>query len=167
MLLRPAHPADALAVARVHVRSWQAAYKGLMPAGYLDQLRPEDRAARYDFATTDPSKPHTIVAEDNSEILGFVTTGPTRSEDLPGYGELFALYIDPNHWNKKIGLALIEAGRARMLESGFRSACLWLLVGNVRAERFYLKDGWAADGVSKRDEIWGVEVNDTRFRREL
>ncbi len=53
MLLRPAEPADAMAVARVHVRSWQAAYRGLLPDAYLDGLRPEDRAARYDFATED------------------------------------------------------------------------------------------------------------------
>ena len=43
MLLRPAEPVDAIAVAHVHVRSWQVAYRTLMPDDYLDQLRPEDR----------------------------------------------------------------------------------------------------------------------------
>lgn len=38
-----------MAVARVHVRSWQVAYRGLIPDGYLDRLCPEDRAVRYDF----------------------------------------------------------------------------------------------------------------------
>ncbi len=45
MLIRPAEPADAMAVARVHVRSSQVAYQTLMPQDYLDQQRPEDRAA--------------------------------------------------------------------------------------------------------------------------
>jgi hypothetical protein len=62
MLLRPAEPEDAIAVARVHVRSWQAAYRTLFPDDYLDQLRPEDRAQKYDFASLDPLKPWTIVA---------------------------------------------------------------------------------------------------------
>src|SRR3984885_11964090 len=62
MLLRPAEPEDAMAVARVHVRSWQAAYRALLPDDYLDQLRPEDRAQSYDFASLDPLKPRTIVA---------------------------------------------------------------------------------------------------------
>jgi CheY-like chemotaxis protein len=54
MLLRPAEPEDAIAVARVHVRSWQAAYRTLLPHDYLDQLRPQDRAKTYDFASLDP-----------------------------------------------------------------------------------------------------------------
>ena len=57
--------ADAMAVACVHVRSWQAAYRTLLPDDYLDQLRPEDRAQKYDFADLDPLKlklkPQTIV----------------------------------------------------------------------------------------------------------
>jgi hypothetical protein len=36
-------------VARAHVRSWQAGYRGLLqvlPDAYLDGLRPEERPAR-------------------------------------------------------------------------------------------------------------------------
>jgi hypothetical protein len=39
MFLRRAEPADAMEVARVHVRSWQVAYRGLLPDAYLDGLR--------------------------------------------------------------------------------------------------------------------------------
>jgi len=53
MLLRPAVPDDALAVAQMHVRTWQVAYRDLLPAEFLDQLRPVDRAAIYDFANTE------------------------------------------------------------------------------------------------------------------
>jgi hypothetical protein len=75
MLLRPAAPDDAIAVARVHVRSWQAAYRTLLPDDYLDQLRPEDRAQKYDFASLDPLKPRTIVAAEEGLIHGFATAG--------------------------------------------------------------------------------------------
>lgn len=34
MIVRPALPEDALSVARVYVRSWQVAYRGLMPDAY-------------------------------------------------------------------------------------------------------------------------------------
>jgi hypothetical protein len=68
MLLRPAEPDDALAVARVHVRSWQAAYRTLIPDDYLDQLRPEDRAQRYNFSSLNPLQPWTIVAAEAGTI---------------------------------------------------------------------------------------------------
>ena len=32
-----------MAVARVHVRSWQVGYRGLLPDAYLDGLRAEER----------------------------------------------------------------------------------------------------------------------------
>ncbi len=64
MLLRPAQPSDALAIARVHVRAWQHGYAGILPASYLNQLRPEDRAEKYDLSHADPSHPYTIVATD-------------------------------------------------------------------------------------------------------
>ena len=41
MFLRPAEPGDASAVALVHVRSWQAGYRNLLPDEYLDGLRAE------------------------------------------------------------------------------------------------------------------------------
>ncbi len=167
MLLRAAKSADAMAVARVHVWSWQAAYRGLLPSEYLDQLRPEDRAERYDFATRDPKSPQTIVAVDAGAIRGFATTAPSRDADLPDYGELGALYVDPDYWGHGIGVTLISAARNQLSALGFENALLWVLMGNVRADRFYRKDGWAPDGLQRTDTVWGVTVNEIRYRRRL
>ena len=167
MLLRPAEPADALAVARVHVRSWQAAYRSLLPDDYLNQLRPEDRAPKYNFGGTDPAQPYTIVATVAEVIHGFATTAPARDLDVPGYGELFALYVDPDHWGRGIGVALVSAARARLVDQGFRDAVLWMLAGNIRAERFYRADHWTPDGNRRTDEVWAVKVNELRYRRDL
>jgi GNAT superfamily N-acetyltransferase len=167
MQLRPAEPDDALAVARVHVRSWQAAYRNLLPDDYLDQLRAEDRADKYDFASTDRLKPQTMVAIEERWIHGFATTGPSRDSDLAHHGELYALYVDPEQWGRGIGVALVAAARARLLEDGFGNANLWVLAGNARAERFYKNDGWMADGNRRTDSVWGVTVNEIRYTRGL
>jgi GNAT superfamily N-acetyltransferase len=167
VLLRPAEPVDAMAVARVHVRSWQAAYRTLLPDDYLDQLRPEDRAQKYDFATLDPLKPRTIVAAEAGMIHGFVTTAPSREPDLPNYGELCGLYVDPEHWGRGIGMALVSAARAHLAELGFRNAALWVLVGNGRAERFYRIDQWAPDGLRRTESMWGITVDELRYQRTL
>jgi ribosomal protein S18 acetylase RimI-like enzyme len=167
MLIRMAEPDDAMAVARVHVRSWQVAYRGLLPDEYLDQIRLEDRAERYDFATRDPLKPRTIVAEEGTSIQGFATTMPSRDADLTDHGELCALYVDPELWGRGIGAALIKAARAHLFQTGFRNALLWVLVGNERATRFYIGDRWAADGHHRADTVWGVTVNEVRYQRGL
>jgi GNAT superfamily N-acetyltransferase len=170
MRIRQAQPEDAMAVAGVHVRSWQAAYRNILPDDYLDQLRPEDRAAKYDFASRDPLKPRTLVAVEEGmspAIHGFATTMPVTDSDMPGYGELCALYVDPQHWGHGLGLALLSAARAQMFEHGFRNAILWVLTGNVRAERFYQNDGWTADGIRRKATVWDIEVDEVRYAREL
>ena len=165
MVLRPARPADALAVAGIHVRAWQTGYRGLVPDGYLDGLRAEDRARRYTFELTDLDRPQTLVAELDGAIVGFATTAPAQDE--PGAGELAALHVDPAAWRRGIGSALIAAARTRLVERGFASAVLWLLAGNRRAEAFYLADGWVAEGEPRGAEVWGTHVEEIRFRRAL
>jgi GNAT superfamily N-acetyltransferase len=167
MLLRPAEPADAASVAGVHVRSWQAAYRGLLPDEYLDGLRPEDRAGRYTFGDLRPDRPATIVAVERGIIRGFATIGPSRDGDRPGDGELHSLNVDPDRWGAGIGRALMGAVRAGLVRWGFVEAGLWVLVGNERAERFYRLDGWVADGSRRADEVWGVAVDEVRYRRSL
>ena len=165
--IRSALPADALAIAGVHVRSWQVAYRDLLPAEYLNSLRPEDRAARYDFTHADPAMPHTRVAEAAGVILGFATTMPSRDSSLPQHGELCALYVDPDRWGSGLGVALIADARDRLARQGFRQSLLWLLAGNMRADRFYRADGWSPDGARKSDVIWGIDVEELRYQRPL
>lgn len=167
MLLRSAEPEDAMAVARVHVRSWRAAYRSLLPDEYLDGLHAEDRAQVYDFTNSDPSKPQTIVALDAGLIRGFASVMPYRGADLKEFGELCALYVDPEYWGRGLGAALISAARARLFACGFAYAALWVLEGNVRAHRFYRMDGWIPEGERRVDTVWGAVVHESRYRRGL
>jgi GNAT superfamily N-acetyltransferase len=160
-----------MGVARVHVRSWQAGYRGMLPDAYLDGLRPEDRAERYSFGSDDVSDPATMVAIDGALIVGFATTIPARDSDLSDavepWGELAALYVDPEWWGRGVGAALIAAARGHLLKQGFRHAALWMMTGNARAERFYRSDGWVPDGLSRTDTMWDATVNEVRWRRAL
>ncbi|HUA79862.1 MAG TPA: GNAT family N-acetyltransferase [Dyella sp.] len=167
MLLRAATPDDALGVARVHVRAWQMAYRELLPHDYLASLRPEERAQRYDFANGDLRRPKTIVAVDDGTVRGFATIAPARDSDITDEGELCALYVDPDWWRHGIGAALISVARHRLAELNYRHARLWLLAGNARADRFYRTDGWVPDGVGRTDHIWGIRVDELRYRRSL
>jgi GNAT superfamily N-acetyltransferase len=167
MVLRTAVPGDEMAVARVHVRAWQVAYRGLIPEGYLDRLRPEDRAVRYDFTHEDPLKPQTVVAVDDDAICGFVTVGPARDKELKNFGELMALYVEPDRWKQGYGLALVREGRERLMALGYSSAYLWLLRENRRAARFYGCDRWMPDGARRIENVWGVLLEEDRLRRKL
>jgi GNAT superfamily N-acetyltransferase len=164
--VRAADPEDADAVARVHVRSWQVGYRGLLPADYLENLEAADRAAHYRFGDRRPDAPETVVAIEHG-ICGFATIAPAPDDDVSGCGQLCALYVDPPWWGQGVGRLLIAAARDALAQRGFAIAVLWVLAGNDRAQRFYRADGWAPDGAARRDDVWGVTVDEVRYRRPL
>lgn len=167
VVLRRAEPDDNEAVATVHVRSWQAAYRGLLPDGYLDALEPADRADRYTFGDVSPGGPVTTVAVDEHVICGFATAGACGDSGTPDAGELLAIYVDPGWWNRGVGRILIRDARDRLVADGFAEAVLWVLVGNDRAEHFYRIDGWRPDGQRRTEEVHGITVDELRYRRPL
>ncbi|SOJ55429.1 hypothetical protein MSIMFB_02916 [Mycobacterium simulans] len=162
--MRWAVPEDALDVARVHVRSWQSAYRGLIAQDYLDSLNPEIGARRYTFGRTGIHIPSTLVAVDGATICGLATTGLSRDEDLPNFGALMALYVDPGYMHSGVGRLLITAAR-KQLQRVVVKASLWVLDRNVRARRFYECDGWWFDG-TRRTATYGNEpLEEVRYRR--
>lgn len=150
MIVRDATSQDAAEVAGVHVRSWQAAYRGLFPDDYLDTLRAGDRMAHYTFGGGRPDRPATIVAVAGDTICGFATMGPSQDEDAADAGELYAIYLDPQAWGRGIGRSLIAEARVRLSRQGFAEAILWVLAGNEQAQRFYHADGWQPTGTGAK-----------------
>jgi ribosomal protein S18 acetylase RimI-like enzyme len=83
--LRDARQGDELAVAEVHVRSWQDAYRDLMPAEFLAALDPRDRAKRYEFEAGEGA-PRTVIAVASADDGGGAGDGDDPS--LTNSGEV-------------------------------------------------------------------------------
>ena len=157
MRIRRAEIGDALAVATVHVRSWQAAFAGQVPQDHLDGLRPEDRREQWEdiLASADWPRRGVLVAEDDG-VLGFAALSPNRDGDADpaAVGEIAALYLSPGVWGRGIGGRLMTESLALFREAGFPLATLWVLDTNEPARRFYEACGWRADGTVKARSNW-------------
>ncbi|HWS92002.1 MAG TPA: GNAT family N-acetyltransferase [Mycobacterium sp.] len=162
--VRAAVPADAHDVARVHVRSWQSAYRGLIAQEYLDGLTPEAWAGRYTFGRMGLALPSTLVAVDGPTVCGLATTGLCRDRDFPNFGELMAIYVDPVYVGRGVGRLLMTAARERLRSVGVIRALLWVWDGNVRARRFYERDGWRFDGTCRTVTFGNAPVEQVRYR---
>ncbi|MEU6963117.1 GNAT family N-acetyltransferase [Streptomyces chrestomyceticus] len=171
--IRDMTQADIDTVAVIRVRGWQAAYAGLMPQAYLDGLSAaEDAARRREFFAAAPPEVVNLVAERDGGLVGWAAFGPVRAVGgaPPGpasEGELYCLYLPPEHIGTGIGRALMDACLARAGRNGFRALCLWVLKGNARARRFYERAGFRADGAEEAYEVAGVAVPELRYRRAL
>jgi GNAT superfamily N-acetyltransferase len=162
--VRQARTADAPAMGRLHVRAWQAAYRGQMPDGDLDSLRADERAAGWErYLGRERPRGAILVAEQAGEVVGFANLGP--AEDPEGAGELYALNVDPAHWGTGAGRALLEAAQAELARLGFAETVLWVLPANARARRFYEIAGWAGDGTERTVDVLGAVVPEVRYRR--
>lgn len=169
--IRAARATDAPGIAEVHVRSWQAAYAGLISQEYLDGLDPEPRRRGWErfLSATDRPRSGVIVADVGGAVAGFVSFGPTRDQDRDpvSVGEVGAIYLLAEVWGQGIGRDLMRAALERLEADGFSHATLWVLDTNERARRFYEAGGWRPDGATKRDDSLGVALNEVRYSRLL
>jgi len=169
--IRRATGADALGIATVHVRSWQAAYRGLLPQAYLDDLDPRRRLGQWETTLDATSWPSTgtLVLVDGPTIVGFASIGPTRDDDgdPASVGELQTLYLDPGVWRRGGGSALLQAAQDQLHGAGFRSASAWVLETNRAARHFYEGHDWQADGATKLHDWGAFVVTDVRYRVAL
>jgi ribosomal protein S18 acetylase RimI-like enzyme len=160
--LSAAQPQDALAIAGVHVASWQAAYVGMIPEDYLASLSVEERAGAWREILGHDATEVWIARERRDrglgdEILGFVCFGPCREPEPAAerVGEIGSIYVSPGHWGRGIGRALWLRARERLTATGFATVMLWVLADNVRAIRFYQAAGFREDLGSAREIVRG------------
>jgi ribosomal protein S18 acetylase RimI-like enzyme len=166
--IREAEPRDAEAIARIHVRSWQAAYRGQLSDDYLDGLSVRDRLEQHRMALETPGAHRTWVAEEDGRVVGFAVTGPSQDADADERtGELYAVYLDPDRYGRGIGKRLCDHALADLRERGFRAATLWVLETNERARRFYEREGWFPDGRSTRERVDEQLRSTVRYRIDL
>jgi ribosomal protein S18 acetylase RimI-like enzyme len=167
--IRPAQPRDAAAIALIHVRTWQAAYRGQLPEHFLKSLDAEiqQRTARWEgFIANAASRRHVqLVAQELDTVVGFVTFGPSEDEPVdPEVGQVYAIYVDPRSWDRGYGRALFAAAVRGLTEAGFGAATLWVLDSNTRARRFYEVAGWVTDGATKTEQRGDVKLQEVRYR---
>ena len=148
--IRRARPADAMAIAAVHVAAWRSAYPGILPDTYLANLSVSRQAADDDAAIRSatgvfvaaasgvdvPAAPGARTGSGSlTRIIGFGTAGRARpSGEIGGRrlgeGEIETLYVLDDWREHGIGRRLMRASAAHLAESGCRSVFLWVLRDN-------------------------------------
>jgi ribosomal protein S18 acetylase RimI-like enzyme len=130
---RPATPADAAAIARVHVDAWRETYRGLVPAGYLAALSYAERERMWTEALGERGERRGViyVAEaPTGRVVGFASGGRERGGDPVHTGEVYALYVLAEHQGRGVGRALLARVFEALAAAGFPSALLWVLEAN-------------------------------------
>ena len=162
MNVRAARVDDAAGIASVHVRTWQAAYRGIVSDAYLRTLSIDERTKSW-RANLIAASPEVWVAEEQAEVVGWIAFGTSRDADAgAGTGEVEALYVLPEYWSTGVGRTLWERAYLRLQARGFRRATLWVLADNARAIRFYSAAGFAPS-LERAIGIGGQSLPEVRY----
>ena len=165
--VRAATIGDTEAIARVHARSWQAAYRGVVPDDFLEGLSDAVWVDRWRTIFTEPQAgARTLVRDEGDEVTGFARIGPVRDPDPPGPGwdEVYAIYLDPRAWGRGAGSDLLRAALDTVAD-GVPGVSLWVFRDNARARAFYERHGFEVDGLEQDLTIGGRPVPEVRYRR--
>lgn len=166
-LVRHASEHDATRIAEIHVETWRAAYRGLIPDDYLAGLDVHRRAVVWRSIIGKPGQT-VLVAVRGERIVGFCSFLRSRdSAAPPEIGEVAAIYVEPAGWGRGIGCKLLAAALDHAGSSGFVAVTLWVLSTNERARGFYTRQGFVPDGAEKDDHRLGFPIHEIRYRKQL
>ena len=155
-------------IATIHVLSWQAAYRSIVPAQFLGSLSIDQREGVW-RRNLERGAVDTRVAEEDGEVLGWISAGASRDADaVSSTSELLAIYIDPRHWRTGVGQRLWDDMEEHMKRTGVSEVTLWVLKDNTGALAFYRSNGFVLDaGVEKTIELGGTDLIEIRLRKRL
>ncbi|KAI8815777.1 acyl-CoA N-acyltransferase [Fimicolochytrium jonesii] len=168
--VRPALPSGAASIANVHIRSWQWAYAGLMPASYLDNLAPslERRTQRWLDRLSAPASNNptvTLVPELDNEVVAFASLDPPRDKIFTtAEMELTSLYLHLHAAGQGIGRALMDVIKNEIRHLGMHHATLWVLDTNERARRFYEREGWRVTKDVKVETVGTMDLREANTK---
>jgi ribosomal protein S18 acetylase RimI-like enzyme len=161
--LRAARPADARAIARIHVETWRSTYPGMVPDRTLIGMTVDEKASSWRHALANPATEEVVLVADaaGEGPVGFASAGRNRERALPFAGEVHTLYVLPDWQNQGIGRRLLKAGFERLGAMGIASAVIWVLADNP-SRFFYERMGGKRAG--ERDErIWGALLHEIAY----
>jgi len=104
----------------------------------------------------DPGQ-NVLLAEDaRGEVIGFGSCGRTRHSSLPFSGEIYTLYVAPDHQRHGIGSLLLGALLRELHRNGHRTAPVWALADNP--SRFFYEAMGATLVAESSEVLWGRRV---------
>lgn len=143
-LIFPPGPADAEALAHVHVTSWRETYRGLLSDAFLARMSEPGFARRFARDLARPDAGVTLAAADRSGIVGYASGGPSRRR-AEAEAEVSVLYVLRTAQGFGVGRELLSRTARALRDQGAQSLMISVLRDNLPARGFYEHLGGVAE----------------------
>ena len=162
--VRFARDGDAAAIAALYIDAWRTAYAGLVPDRVLVEM--SQATQQYRWSRQIGGADTVLVAVNGRrDVVGVASGGECRDRRFPGAGEVFTLYVAPDHQGQGHGRSLLEAMLGAHRDSDRTAALLWVLARNP--SRFFYQAMGGIQVAERTESIWGVVLPEIAYRWAL
>lgn len=161
MKIRRAEHDDRSAIREVARRAWGKSYDGILGEHAIDETVEDWYSEEHLDAAFSRSETVFLVAVENDEVVGF-SHGVSEGEQ----GDVLRIYVDPDHWGKRIGTQLLERTRDELSERGVKRLKAMVLAANETGNQFYRDFGLELTATN-RTEIDGEEYEENLYAMDV
>lgn len=137
LTIRVARPEDAADVARIYIESWHDTYPAVLSTAMLCSMTQKGQSARWLLTIRHQRREAVLVAESAQfGLVGMASLGPSRDRAFGYDGEVYTLYVDPAHFGRGTGRALLRGAFEMLRKRGHASCVIWAHAAN-NARYFY------------------------------
>jgi GNAT superfamily N-acetyltransferase len=141
VVVTAAAPDDADQIAALHTASWRAAYRGILPDGFLDDAAPTNRLHVWRERMREPAATQIVLKAVQDEQLQAFACIFLDADPLCG-ALLDNLHVTPAATGGGLGSTLLRAAMAHVAAARPTAGLyLWVFAANARARRFYERHG--------------------------
>jgi L-amino acid N-acyltransferase YncA len=160
-MIRAATTDDVLALAQVHVASWQETYPGIISAQVLAGVTVERRTEMWQRTLASPNS--VLVAEAAGQVVGFCSLGKSRDDgfDL----ELYTIYLLQAYQKRGLGRDLWQAAVAEARQRTADTLLIWVLAQNP-SRKFYEHIGCRLVG-TRQEPVFGEMLEEAAYCYDL
>ena len=158
-VVRRAKQSDSERLAEIFAESWRQAYRGIIPHQHLECLI--QRRGKANWSKAIKTEAHLLVVEAAGQIAGYANFGAARRQG-PYKGEIYEIYLAPDHQGLGFGEHLFEAARHALDERRLNGLIVWALTENTGAASFYWRRGGRPTNKTV-DTIGGVKLEKTAY----
>jgi GNAT superfamily N-acetyltransferase len=138
--VRLADDKDADAIAQVHVASWHATYRGILPDEQIAARTVEVRRAQWAACIEEADRITLVACDEDGGVQGFASAILLDGSDNGFQSYLQTLYLWPDKQNRGIGRQLLHELVTRLRAAGAKNMALRTLRRNP-ARGFYERLG--------------------------
>jgi L-amino acid N-acyltransferase YncA len=163
--IRPAKEDDVQAIANVYVETWRSTYAGILPDKVLIEMSTERQMVMWARAIRHAGGPAEeqiqVLEDEQANVIGVGSCGFNRDRASSYGGEVYTLYIHPDHQNQGYGEQLLAGLFDIMIAQGYTAAVIWVL--SLNPSRFFY-EVMTGKRVGERDEkLWGTVLNEIAY----